>query len=481
MNNDNSYNNGVLKYLFSHIDGRSGEWLERHRQKALIGLASTTAVIDYMLTNSSTVSSLALLVLATAIAHDASEDTIEITGDLKESQNLSSGVVGTAVGFGHTVSEGVFSSLATIGGNTDLAVSSVMGSNASHILLMAGGAAVIGGIGRGQETTWKLHALGIAGLSGAFGYQIVSGEFNPYLGAAMIGGGTYYLYNRVISGETCAIHGDSCAGDHNHNHDHEHGHGHSHGHSHDHATHGDHKGHISHEEHDHSHHGAHAHRHEHSGHRHPPARTTLYARMTDPLLLKLGGSVVALTASAHVLGHQVLAQADLIGISTTAAGAGIAALAFAAPELTLTLKAAAKAKKEKGYQEMAWGAVAGCTVATIGVVGGGLALSGAGVPANLDIGTTEGQIHMAAFAGSAGAIVAATHPWIIKRISPDAERLPRWLGGAFLAAGLAYYANITQPNCHYTGPRLHCHGTSDIIDMSDMPEDFLTIPGLAPD
>lgn len=378
-----NYNNGLLKFAFSKVNGKVGVWLNRHRRKIILGAAATTAIVEYSLTNSTMYSSLAMLFAGAAMAHDASEDIMEITGELKESQNLSSGVVGTAVGFTHTLAEGLFSLSASIQGNSDIAVASVMGSNASHILLMAGGAAIIGAVGKGQSTTWKMHALGIAGLSGAFGYQIATGEFNPYLGAAMAGGGIYYLWQRVKSGETCAIHGDACAG-----HDHD---------DHDHA-------HVANKP------------------------TTIKSRITDPKLRQLGGSIVALTASAHVLGHQILVQAHNMGISETAAGAGFAALALAAPEIILTWKAA-----YKGDCEMAWGAVTGCTVATVGVIGGGLAMAGVDVPLNLDPTTTEGLIHMAAFGGSATAIVVATHPRVIESISKDGTNLPKWLGAVFFS------------------------------------------------
>ncbi|MAE50835.1 MAG: hypothetical protein CMH27_03390 [Micavibrio sp.] len=401
-----NYNNGILKYTFSKVNGRAGNWLNKHRRKIVLGAAAATAAIEYSLTNSTMGSSLALLFAGAAIAHDASEDVMEATGELKKTQNLSSGVVGTAVGATHTLAEGLFSLSATMQGNSDIAVSSVMGSNASHILLMAGGAAVIGSVGKGQSTTWKMHALGIAGLTGAFGYQIATGEFNPYLGAAMVAGGGYYLWNRVKTGETCAIHGDACSGD-NHGHDHDHDHDHEHDHS-------------------------------------PSEPLTIKSRMADPKLHQLVGSVAALTVGAHVLGDQILVQAKDLGISETTAGAGIAALALAAPEIILTWKAA-----HKGDTEMAWGAVTGCTVATVGIVGGALAMSGVPVPINLDPTTNEGLLHMTAFGGSAAAIVAATHPKVIEKISKDGSSIPKWLGGAFLAAAMTYYANSALTSCHF--------------------------------
>jgi hypothetical protein len=59
------------------------------------------------------------------------------------------------------------------------------------------------------------------------------------------------------------------------------------------------------------------------------------------------------------------------------------------------------------------------------------------------------MMHMAAFGGSAAAIVAATHPKVIEKISKDGSSIPKWLGGAFLAAAMTYYANSALTSCHF--------------------------------
>ena len=173
----------------------------------------------------------------------------------------------------------------------------------------------------------------------------------------------------------------------------------------------------------------HGHEHHHE-HEEKKSSVTFRERMTDPHLLRLAGSVTALSASAHVMAGQILTQAENIGISETAAGATIAALSMAAPEIILTWKAA-----HKGETDMAWGTVAGCATATVGIVGGGLALGGVSVPETLNPTTSEGAIHMAAFAGSTAAILAATHP----KINQDGK-LSKKLGAAFLASYLGYVA-----------------------------------------
>lgn len=406
---EHSSNHGFLKAAFSRVSGKAGEWLQRNRRTIVLGAAATCAAAEMATTNNSMISSLMLLFAGAAIAHDASEDAMEAIGELKSSQKLSPGVVGTAVGFGHTLGEAALSAVSSAQGASDLAVSSVMGSQPSHILLMAGGAAVIGTIGVGKSTSWKLHAAAMTGLTGIFGAQIAGGEMSPILGSLMMGGGVYYLYRRFTEGEACATHGSSCAGHDHHEHHHEHHHDHEEHHSHDHS---------------HSHH--HDHEVENNG-------ITLRERLTDPHLLRLAGSVTALSASAHVMAGQILTQAENIGISETAAGATVAALSMAAPEIILTWKAA-----HKGETDMAWGTVAGCATATVGIVGGGLALGGVSVPETLNPMTAEGATHMAAFAGSTAAILAATHP----KINQSGD-LSKKLGAAFLASYLGYVALVS--------------------------------------
>ena len=420
-----SANKGFLKSIFSKISGKTGDFLEAHRKKILLGTAAACAATETLITNSAPVFSLPLLVAGVALSHDAGEDVLEKIGELKHSQGLSTGVVGTAIGFGHTLAEGAFSLMASFNQSTDMAVASVMGSQPSHILLMAGGAAVIGTLGAGKSTAWKLHAGAMGLLTGAFGAQVASGEFYPAAGAAMIAGGGYYLYRRFKDGQSCAIHGSACSGNHapsltladqnflasagysfpEHNHAHER----------------DHKRHI-----------------------------TLKQRLTDPHLLSLGGSVVTLTTAAHVMAHELIDLSHKFGVSETTIGTTIAAISLAAPEIILTWKAA-----HKGEKELAWGTITGCSAATIGIVGGGLALSGASVPEMLDPATKEGLIHLLGFGGSTAAILVATHPSINKD-----GKISKIVGAGFLAAYMTYLAasgNVPTGHSHTLpdGTKIH--------------------------
>lgn len=379
-------NKGILKDLFLKASGKSSKFLEKHRKKFLLGAATTCAVTETLLTQNALCVSLPLLVAGAALSHDAGEDVLEQIGKLKKSQGLSAGFVGTAIGFGHTFAEGAFSLMASFNNATDMAVASVMGSQPSHILLMAGGAAVIGTLGTGKSAAWKLHAGAMGLLTGVFGAQVTAGEFYPAAGAAMIAGGGYYLYRRFKEGQSCAIHGSACFG-------------HSHGHKHDHE-------------------------HEHQN------PISLKQRLTDPHLLSLGGSVVTLTMAAHVMAHELLDLSQKLGVSETTIGTTIAAISLAAPEIILTWKAA-----HKGQKELAWGTIVGCSTATIGIVGGGLALSGAPVPEMLDPTTKEGLIHMLGFGGSTAAILVASYPSINKT-----GKINKIVGAGFLAVYMTYLA-----------------------------------------
>jgi Ca2+/Na+ antiporter len=130
------------------------------------------------------------------------------------------------------------------------------------------------------------------------------------------------------------------------------------------------------------------------------------------------------------MAHELLDLSQKLGVSETTIGTTIAAISLAAPEIILTWKAA-----HKGEKELAWGTIVGCSTATIGIVGGGLALSGAPIPDMLDPSTKEGLIHMVGFGGSTAAVLVASHPSINK-----SGRISKIVGAGFLAAYMTYLA-----------------------------------------
>jgi len=100
---DDSTNHGLFKSIFSKVSGKTGHVLQAHRKKILFGTAAACAATETMVTNNAPVLSLPLLGLAAVLSHDAGEDVLEQISELKHSQGLSAGVVGTAIGFGHTL------------------------------------------------------------------------------------------------------------------------------------------------------------------------------------------------------------------------------------------------------------------------------------------------------------------------------------------------------------------------------------------
>ncbi len=355
---------------------------------------------------------------------------------------------------------------------------------------MAGMAGLLGALSIDKHHAYKMNALFMGGITSAFGYQIATGAFNPYLSAGAIGAGGLYSLWRVRAGQTCAVHGDSC--------------GHTHGDSKDETDY------IS------------------FSYWRDLAKKVKNIKIDDAVsrltqsvkgvkdkisgassltydkikekgkniasavshdnVVTVATSLTALGLSAHVLGDNVIKLSEQGGLSATATGATVAALAFALPELILTAKAA-----WKNDGDMAWGAVTGCTIATVGIVGGYQGVSDFEIPANLSLSITEGKVQMGAFLGSAAAIIAATHPkvaghlakadnavadWLERQSFLDkANKVSNWLrndgtklskvaAAPMLAAALTYYATNTQPNCHWHGNQdsLHCM-TENLEDL----------------
>lgn len=485
-----NHNYGGLKYLFSKVGVEPDGWLERHRSKAVLAAAAALAWVEYKTTGATSLTStFSMITGAAIIAHDASEDLMEATGQLNETHNISTGVVGMGVGMAHTVSEGLLSANAQISGYEDVAIATTMGSNVSHIPLMAGMAGVIGALSIDKYYAYKMNAVFMGGVTSAFGYQVATGDFNPWLSAGTIAGGGTYLLWRVSAGQTCAVHGDGCSHP-------------SHGPKNEtdyisvpywtglakkikNANYGEAYTRL-------------VERVENTGEKianlSAPSQEEVSTKIkkigkavTHENVIKLGTSLGALGISAHVLGDNVIRLAEQGGISATAMGATVAALAFALPELILTGKAAAKKDGE-----MAWGAVTGCTVATVGIVGGYQGLNDFDIAPSLQWATTEGKVQMAAFAGSAAAIIAAVHPWTAKKLARadnffadvtekrfkgvsnwlknDGHKLSKVAAAPMLAGALAFYFFNTQPNCHWHGnsEEPHCIGIIDTTNQTPL-------------
>lgn len=497
-----SYNHGILKKVYSMAGVDPDGFFEWHRSKAVLAAAGTLAAIEYHTMNTSVAGTLAMIFGSAAVAHDASEDLMEATGKLKETHNISGGLVGVGVGAAHTVSEGWLTVSSQFSGYEDVAISTTMGSNVSHIPLMAGAAGLIGAVSIDKYSAYKMNSVAMMGVTGGFGYQIATAEFNPYISAGMVGVGAAYLLWRVRAGQTCAVHGDAC-------------------------------GHVHEGEKDETDYISTSYwrdlakkvknieagdvlsrlsqtvqtvkdkifdlslmtHHEMLSWSHKAVKAVSHEN-----IVTVATSLAALGVSAHVLGDNVMTLAEQGGLSATATGATVAALAFALPELILTAKAA-----WKNDGEMAWGAVTGCTIATVGIVGGYQGFGDFDVPANLSLDITEGKVQMGAFLGSAAAIVLATHPKIARQFAKadnavadwfekqafldktnrvsnwlrnDGTKLSKVVAAPMLVAAMAYYATNTQPNCHWHGNRdfPHCINLSEDPISEDYFEDILRDP-----
>ena len=474
--NHGQHSHSALAWAFSKVGLKEDSWLQRHRGKIVLGATSALAAFEYGTTGAVSMSSqLAMVFGAAVLAHESSEELMESVDRLKESHNINSGVIGVAAGAAHTASEFLLSAFATTGNYSDMVVATTMGSNVSHIPLMVGVAATIGAVSIDRFSAYKMNSAAIAAVTGAFGYQIATGEFNPYLSAGMVGAAFGYLHWRVRAGQTCETH------DHCHNHSHNHAH--------------DDKDYIS----------LSYWRDAAKGLKLPKPNQALKGlnksvqsvketlsslsltslkqigtriksagqSAIHPNIVALTTSLTALGFSAHILGNNVVKIAEQQGATATAMGATVAALAFALPELILTGKAALKKDGE-----MAWGAITGCTIATVGIVGGYQGLSGFEIPTSLGLAFKEGKLQMAAFAGSAAAIVSFANPWTARQLAKvdnifakifekryqnvsdwlrnDGTKIPKIAAAPMLVAALSFYAYGTLPICHSHGNWVHC-------------------------
>ncbi len=352
----------------------------------------------------------ALLVLGTAagyLMHQTSDFAmadLERYGQKKKISPISLGVLGGMI---HTANEFLVSMMALRQGSPDLAISNIVGGSIAHTMLVLGASAAIAGIGKGTGLGWKFNTGVFAGSTGIFGAQILSGEFSAPAGAVMAASGLYYLWRRTRGGEV-------------HDH-HEHGH-HDHAHAHDEAGES--------EPHFHVHGGdCCAHGHDHSS---TPAEEK---RAPWKDFASAGASLAALIAVSDVLVKQILDTADEHGISHTAMGLSVAALATTMPEMIMTVKAAIRKKSE-----FALGNVMGCNITNTLVVGGIVAGLGAlggqavEIPAALKTDTLEGMVNIGMFLGGTALACLA--------LVAQKGEIKRWQGAAAVALYIGYLASM---------------------------------------
>ncbi len=419
--NDNENKPGKLAFLFNN---KVGHALGKFKKPLIIGGSFALAASSALVSPALALPSAAALGLGLYLMHQSSEYALNDISKFGKSAGMTAMTLGVLSGLVHSASEAIVSAQAVMGGNTDLALSNIVGGSIVHTLGILGAAAAIAGIGdkRGGTLGWKFNTFVMAGGAGAFATQLASGSLWPGLSAAMLGYGGYYLYKRTQGGEECVHdheHGAGCG--HDHSHDHRHDHGHDHRHDHDHAHHGEKKS------------------------------------LTDKALdgTKAALSLGALIGISHYVVKNALDLSDATNLNHTFMGVVIVAAGTALSEAYLTIRAAMK--KDTSF---ALGNVLGCNITNTLLVGGAIgAISGLDymgiemaeymknieVPDQLNLNTLEGKINWGTFVGAAAGVTGL--------MAAQKGHISRKQGGVMLAAYLSYVTatyNFSEPlfNCH---------------------------------
>lgn len=372
------------------------------------------------------------------LMHQTSEYALNDIHGFGKTAGLSAITLGVLSGLVHSGAEAAVSAQAVLNGNTDLALSNIVGGSIVHTLGILGAAAAIAGIGDKQTGTlgWKFNTMVMTGGAGAFAGQLLSGNLWSGLGAAMLGYGGYYLYKRVREGAECShdhAHGASC------------GHAH-HDHGHDHHHHG----------HDHHHDHGHSHSHDHHDHGHDHDKQSSGWVDGTKAALSLG----ALIGISHYVVKNALELSDATNLNHTFMGVVVVAAGTALSEAYLTIRAAMK--KDTTF---ALGNVLGCNITNTLLVGGAIAaaagldnlglqvaehLKEIKVPDSLNWNSLEGKINWGTFAASAAGVTAL--------MAAQKGHITRKQGGVMLAGYLSYVGATYQ----FSEPLFNCH--EDFVD-----------------
>lgn len=405
---------GWLSSLFGE---RAASGFARLKKPAIIGGSFALAATSALAAPALALPSAAALGLGLYLMHKISDYALDDITKFGSSAGLSAMSLGVLSGLVHSGSEAFVSAQAVASGNTDLALSNIVGGSIVHTLGILGAAAAIAGIGDKQGGTlgWRFNTFVMAGGAGAFAGQLATGNLWSGVSAAMLGYGGYYLYKRVKGEEGCS-------------HDHEHGascaHGHHHGHSHGHD------------------HGAHAHTDEDNS-----------SRLLDGTKAAL--SLGALIGISHYVVKNALDLSSETNLNHTFMGVVVVAAGTALSEAYLTIRAAMKNKTE-----FALGNVLGCNITNTLLVGGAIGtlagldnlgvdmaqhLKEIKVPDSLNLNSLEGKINWGVFAGSAAAVTGL--------MAAQKGHITRKQGAVMVAAYLSYVAatyNFSEPlfNCH---------------------------------
>lgn len=412
---------GSLRSTFSKVSSA----VSSVKKPLVIGSSFALAASSALISPALALPAVAGLGIGLYLLHQSSEYALDDINGFGKAAGLSAMTLGVLSGLVHSSSEAFVSAQAVAGGNTDLALSNIVGGSIVHTLGILGAAAAIAGIGdKNGSNEWKYSTMVMAGGAGAFGGQLLTGNLWAGLGAAMLGYGGYYMVKRVKDGGECA-------------HDHGHDHGHHHGCAHDHG----------HDHHHHHHEHGHGHGHDHHAHEKDPSK-----------LMQAGKAALSLGALIGVSHFVVKNALDLSAdwnLNHTFMGVVIVAAGTALSEAYLTIRSAMK--KQTGF---ALGNVLGCNITNTLLVGGAIgALAGLDnlgvemaeylkeieVPDSLNLNTLEGKINWGTFAGAAAGVTAL--------MAAQKGHITRKQGGLMVAAYLSYVAatyNFSEPlfNCH---------------------------------
>jgi len=312
---------------------------------------------------------------------------VENASALGKKAKISSMALGVGLGVLTSMPELVVSTAALMAGDASIAISNVTGSNIANLLLILGGTAALKKIDS-KGASWKFNTAAMLGATGILGAQMAVGFLNPIAGAAMLAGLGLYLWKSYKVAQKDAGAENAAA----------------------------------------------------------PALTAEQAaaaaakeaaeaqkpEMKAPKWLNIGWGLLAtagLIGAATFTVSSAIAFGAAAGISTAVVGILAVSVGTSLPELVVNLKSA-----RKGDTDMAVGNVLGSNVFNVLGVGGLLALSGAGFPADLNPrGTILGLFNSLAF-GASALLAAATMKKTGGTISRKTGAL--WVGlyAAFTAA-----------------------------------------------
>lgn len=410
--NDNAQKPGRLASLFNN---KVTQAIGKYKKPLVIAGSFALAASSALVAPALALPSAAGLGIGLYLMHQSSEYALDDIGKFGKAAGMSAITLGVLSGLVHSASEAIVSAQAVAGGNTDLALSNIVGGSIVHTLGILGAAAAIAGIGdkKGGTLGWKFNTFVMAGGAGAFATQLASGSLWPGLSAGMLGYGAYYLYKRTQGGEDCV-------------HDHEHGASCGHDHGHDHHTHDD--------------------------------TQSFKDKALDGTKAAL--SLGALIGISHYVVKSALDLSDSTNLNHTFMGVVIVAAGTALSEAYLTIRAAMK--KDTSF---ALGNVLGCNITNTLLVGGAIgAISGLDtmgvelaeylknieVPDQLNLNTLEGKINWGTFVGAAAGVTGL--------MAAQKGHISRKQGGVMLAAYLSY----VTATYHFSEPLFNCH--EDFVD-----------------